>query len=153
MPNTFSQLYYHFVFATKYREAMLRDEFREELHQYISGIVKGLDQTLIQINSVPDYCHLLVRLRPAMAPSVFVQKVKSNSSGWINKKGFLRVKFQWQTGSGIFTVGPKDVEIVKRYIQNQQEHHRKTRFRDEYLKFLKNYGIEYDDRFLPEFFE
>ncbi len=130
---------------------MLKPEFEDELQKYIAGISKRLNQQLISINTMPDHCHLLVRLRPSMAPSVFIQKVKAGSSNWINEKGFLKSKFHWQAGGGIFSVSSKDVSMVAEYIDNQKEHHKKIDFRDEYITFLKHYGIEFDEKYLLDF--
>ena len=152
MPNTYSQIYIHYVFTPKYRRSLILPEFEDELHKYITGITKNLDQNLIRINSMPDHCHLLVRLRPAMAPSVFIQKVKINSSAWINEKGFLKDKFAWQIGSGVFSVSHRNVPQLIKYIDNQKEHHKKRSFKDEYLKLLKHYGISFKDEYLFEFF-
>jgi len=152
MSNTYSQIYLHYVFSPKYRQALLESKFEEELHKYISGIVKNLDQHLIRINSMPDHCHILVRLRPYMAPSKFIQMVKTNSSRWINEKNFINHKFSWQTGGGVFSVSHYNVPALVSYIDNQKEHHKKVIFKEEYLKLLKHYGIEYNEKYLPEFF-
>lgn len=153
MPNTFSQLYIHHVSAVKYRQALILPEFEERLHHYIIGIIKELNQTPIQVNGMPDHIHIAARLRPAMAPSVFVQKVKTNSSRWINANGFLPREFAWQTGGGIFSVSKTHVDALTQYIKNQKKHHKKVSFKSEYLKLLRNNGIDPDDDFLPEFFE
>ncbi|HDO27504.1 MAG TPA: IS200/IS605 family transposase [Bacteroidetes bacterium] len=89
MPNTYSQIYMHYVFSPKYREALINEEFEEELYKYITGIVKNLKQLLIRINGMPDHCHMLVRLKPMVAPSKFIQTIKTNSSGWLNNKNSL----------------------------------------------------------------
>ena len=133
MPNTYSQIYLHFVFSPKYREALIKNEFGEELYKYITGIVKNLGQQLIRINGMPDHCHILVRLKPIVAPSKFIQTVKTNSSGWVNNKKFLNHKFNWQIGGGVFSVSHRNVPELINYIENQKEHHKKTSFKDEYL--------------------
>lgn len=153
MPNTYSQIYLHFVFSPKYRQALINHAFEVELFKYITGIVKNLDQNLISINGMPDHCHLLVRLRPAMASSKFIQAVKTNSSRWINEKKFLPDKFSWQIGGGIFSVSPNGVPAVVRYIENQKKHHKKANFRDEYLQLLKKSGIKFEKEYLLDFFE
>ena len=136
MPNTYSQIYLHYVFSPKYREALIHSEFEEDLYKYITGIIKNLDQQLIRINGMADHCHLLVRLRPAIAPSKFIQTIKVNSSGWVNKKGFLNHKFNWQTGGGIFSVSHRNMPELINYIECQKEHHTKSSFKKEYLKLL-----------------
>ena len=153
MPNTYSQIYIHYVFSPKYRKALIRSEFEDELFMYITGIVKSLDQHLIKINGMPDHCHLLVRLRPIVAPSKFIQTVKSNSSAWINNKRFLPYKFSWQIGGGIFSVSHRAVPELINYIENQKEHHKSSNFRTEYVKLLRHYGIEFKDDYLLDFFD
>ena len=152
MPNTYSQIYIHFVFSPKYRRAVINSEFEEELYKYITGIVKNLDQQLIRINGMPDHCHLLVRLRPSLAPSKFIQTIKTNSSRWINEKGFLQHKFNWQVGGGIFSISHRNIPELISYIENQKEHHKKAGFREEYLKLLNHYGINFEEEYLLEFF-
>ena len=152
MPNTYSQIYLHYVFSPKYRRALIKPDFEQELYKYITGIVKKMDQQMIRINGMPDHCHLLIRLRPSLSPSKLIQAVKSNSSSWINKKGFLRDNFNWQTGGGIFSVSHKNIPGLINYIDNQKEHHKKVTFQDEYRKLLKHYGIEFKDDYLLEFF-
>jgi len=153
MPNTYSQIYLHYVFSPKYRKALINPAIEVELFKYITGIVKNLDQQLIVINGMPDHCHLLVRLRPAMAPSKFIQAVKTNSSKWINEKMLLPNKFSWQVGGGIFSVSPGGVPAVVKYIENQKKHHKKANFRDEYLQLLEKSGIKFEKEYLLEFFE
>ena len=101
---------------------------------------------------MPDHCHLLIRLRPALSPSKLIQTVKSNSSSWVNDKKFLSKEFNWQTGGGIFSVSHRNVPGLIKYIETQKEHHRKTSFKEEYLKLLKHYNIDYKDEYLLEFF-
>lgn len=154
MPNTFSKLYVHHVSAVKYRQSLILPTFEDELYKYIVGIIKGLGQTPIQVNGMPDHIHIAARLRPAMAPAEFVQKVKANSSKWINDNGFLPRRFAWQTGGAIFSVSRTHVEPLRNYIKNQKAHHmKKGSFRREYLKLLKDYNIDPDPEYLPEFFE
>jgi len=154
MPNTFSKLYIHHVSAVKYRQALILPSFEEELYRYIVGIIKNLGQTPLQVNGMPDHIHIAARLRPDMAPATFVQKVKANSSRWINDQAFLPQKFAWQTGGGIFSVSRTHVEPLRNYIKNQKAHHKKKgSFRREYLKLLKDYNIDPNPEYLPDFFE
>ena len=151
MPNTYSQIYLHFVFTPKYRKSLIIPEIEDNLYKYITGIVKNLDQKLIRINGMPDHCHLLVRLRPSMAPSKFIQTVKANSSAWINKNGFFKHKFSWQVGGGVFSVSERNVDQLIYYIENQKEHHRKQNFKNEFIKLLEHYNIEYKEEYLLDF--
>ena len=153
MPNTFSKLYVHHVSAVKYRQALIHPEFEDRLHQYIIGIIKALNQTPIQVNGMADHIHIAALLRPAMSPAVFVQKVKANSSKWINDNGFLPQKFAWQAGGGIFSISETHIGAVRHYIKNQKEHHRQVAFKTEYVKLLRSNGIDPDTEFLPEFFD
>ncbi len=152
MPNTYSQLYSHFVFSPKYRDALIKPDFEEELYKYMTGIIKNLAQQLIRINGMPDHCHLLVRLRPSIAPSKFIQAVKTNSSRWVNENNFLQHRFNWQTGGGIFSVSYRNVPELIRYIETQKQHHKKSSFKVEYLKLLNHYGIDFEEEYLLEFF-
>lgn len=152
MPNTYSQIYLHYVFSPKHRQAFIKPEFENDLYKYITGIVKNLDQNLICINGMPDHCHLLIRLRPAMPPSKLIQTVKANSSSWINSNNFLKQKFNWQIGGGVFSISHKHVPRVVKYIENQKEHHKKSNFKSEYLQLLYHYNIEFKDEYLLEFF-
>ncbi|MEQ8702365.1 MAG: IS200/IS605 family transposase [Phaeodactylibacter sp.] len=153
MPNTFSKLYIHHVSAVKYRQALILPSFEEELYKYIVGIIKNLGQTPLQVNGMPDHIHIAARLRPDMAPATFVQKVKANSSKWINDQGFLPQRFNWQTGGGTFSVSRTHVDALRHYIKNQKAHHAKKSFRKEYLDILKRNEIEPDPDYLPDFFE
>tara|TARA_B100000497_G_C7615762_1_gene369810 strand:+ start:673 stop:1035 length:363 start_codon:yes stop_codon:yes gene_type:complete len=114
-------------------------------------IIKNLNQFPIQVNGMADHIHILARLRPTIAPSVFVQKEKSNSSRWINAQGFLEQEFSWQKGGATFSVGERDVAKVVDYIKNQKVHHQKKSFENEYLKLLYENEIEREDEYLPQF--
>ena len=153
MPNTYSQLYYHYIFSPKNRDALITSNFEQNLYKYITGVVKNLNQILIQINGMQDHIHLLVRLKPAIAPSTFIQKVKANSSKWINENNFLVGKFAWQSGGSIFSVDYNRVDEVKKYILNQKEHHKNKTFKEEFIELMDLYKVIYDERYLLEFFD
>ncbi len=153
MPNTYSQIYLHYVFSPKYRQSLIHPEIELRLHKYISGIVSNLNQTLIRINGMPNHIHMLVRIRPALAPSTFIQKVKANSSRWLNNSHFFSHHFTWQVGSGIFSIGHRHVPYLIKYIDNQKPHHAKSKFRDEYLELLADNGISYEKEYLLDFHE
>lgn len=152
MPNTYSQIYLHYVFSPKYRQSLIKPEFEQELFKYISGICSNINQNLIRINGMPDHIHMLIRLRPAMPPSKCIQIIKANSSKWINENKFLDQRFSWQIGGGIFSVGPRGVDRVIRYIDKQKAHHNKGKFKDEYLDLLIQNQIEFKDEYLLKFF-
>lgn len=148
MPNTYTQIHLQFVFAVKYRKAMIQSTWKEELHKYITGIVQAHNHKLLAINSMPDHIHILVGMRPTQSISDLMQDIKSNSSKWINEKGFSESKFYWQEGYGAFSYSLSHVQNVINYILNQEEHHRKKSFQEEYIEFLELFEVEYDARFV-----
>lgn len=153
MPNTYSQIYLHCVFSPKYRQSLIIPEIEPLLYKYIYGIARNLNQTLIRINGMPDHVHLLVRIRPAISPSTFVQKVKANSSKWINENNFFNHHFNWQAGSGIFSAGHRHLSHLVKYIDNQKAHHKRSTFKTEYLDLLVSNDIDYNREYLPDFLE
>jgi putative transposase len=148
MANTYTQIHIQFVFAVKYRDTCIDILWREELFQYITGIIKNNNHKLIIINGMPDHIHILIGVRPVQAISELVQLIKTNSSKWINEKRFVKGKFEWQEGYGAFSYGKSQVNIVVGYIKNQQEHHKKVTFKEEYIDFLNKFEIDYDEKFI-----
>jgi Transposase and inactivated derivatives len=143
MANTYTQLYVHIVFAVKGRENLIAARWKEELHKYISGIIANKNQKLMIINGMYDHIHLLIGQKPDSNLSDLIRDIKANSSKFINEKKWVAGKFEWQTGFGAFTVGQSQIERVVNYIQNQEEHHRKKNFREEYIDFLTAYNIDF----------
>jgi putative transposase len=148
MANTYTQIHIQFVFAVKYRAALIQKDWKHELHKYISGITASNDHKLLQVNSMPDHIHILAGMRPAQSISSFVQKIKTESSKWIKSKGFCSAPFAWQDGYGAFSYSKSHVPDVIRYIQNQEAHHKKQAFLHEYKQLLKVFEIGYDDQYL-----
>jgi putative transposase len=148
MPNTYTQLYIHCVFAVKYRAAMLNESWDERLRSYITAIIQNHGHKMLAINNVSDHLHLFVGLNPAQAISDMLRIVKSDSSEWINQQKFTKTKFHWQDGYGAFSHSASQVNHVVQYIHNQREHHRKTAFLEEYQKMLKDFNVAYDERYL-----
>jgi REP element-mobilizing transposase RayT len=148
MANTYTEIHVQFVFAVKYRDGLLLPSYKAELYQYISGILKPHNHKLLAINGMPDHIHIFIGMRPTQSISDLMQDIKGNSSKWINEKNFLKVKFEWQEGYGAFSYSKSHVNNVIDYIKNQEKHHKKESFRDEYLKFLKAFEIEYDERYI-----
>lgn len=148
MANTYSQLHVQLVFAVKYRAALINKEWKGELHQYITGIVQRNEHKMLQINSMPDHIHILIGMRPIQSISALVQNVKTESSKWIKEKGFCNSSFTWQEGFGAFSYSKSHVPDVIRYIQNQENHHKKETFLDEYRNFLKAFEIAYDEQYI-----
>ncbi|MEO3405213.1 IS200/IS605 family transposase [Mucilaginibacter sp. CAU 1740] len=148
MPNTYTQLYTHIVFAVKYRQAVIQQEWEDHLHRYITGIVQNNGHKLIAINSVPDHLHLFIGLNPNQSISELMRLVKGDSSEFINKARYTTRKFQWQEGYAAFSNSNSQIDAVVKYILNQKQHHLKKSFKDEYLSILKDYSIEYDERYV-----
>jgi len=148
MPNTYTQIHIQFVFAVKYRRALIAPEWKERLHQYITGIFQQNDHKMLQINSMPDHMHILVGFRPAQSISSMIQNVKTESSKWIQHQKLCDSKFAWQEGYGAFSYSKSHVQRVIRYIENQEKHHQKISFLDEYRKLLRAFEVEYDDKYL-----
>ena len=148
MANTYTQIHLQFVFAVKYRNGLIHSSFKQELYQYISGIIKAHNHKLLAINGMSDHLHILVGMRPSQSVSDLMQNIKANSSKWINEKKFLKVKFEWQEGYGAFSYSKSHVQNVIHYIQNQEEKHKVKSFNEEYLDFLNAFEIDYDERYV-----
>ena len=148
MPDTYTQLHIHFVFAVKYRQAIIDPSWRQELHRYITGIVQGNHHKLLAVNSVTDHLHLFIGLHPNQAISELMRLVKGNSSEFINKKQFTRQEFFWQGGYGAFSDSHSQIDNVVNYVMTQEEHYRRKTFREEYIKMLNDYGVDYQERYI-----
>jgi len=151
MANTYTQIYIHIVFAVEGRQNLISPEHNDELQKYITGIVTAQNQKLIAINNMPDHLHLLVGLRPDSSLSDLVRDIKANSSRFINEKHWVNGRFSWQEGFGAFSHSRSQLDDVIRYIQDQQKHHTKQTFRDEYVALLEKFGVEYDNRYIFKF--
>jgi putative transposase len=153
MPNTYTQIHIQCVFAVKFRNALIGDLWKEQLHKYITGIVQNHGHKMVAINSMPDHLHLFIGFRPTQTLSDLVRIIKSDSSEWINLQKFTKSKFNWQEGYGAFSYSRSHIKAVCEYIENQEEHHRKKTFLEEYKQFLEQFEVEYDERYifkLPE---
>ena len=150
MSRTYTSLLSHVVFSTKDREPMLTPEIRERLFPYMGGIVRNLEGVALAINGVADHVHALVSLPAALSVSEFVSKLKSNSSRWIHETFPEQRQFAWQTGYAAFSVSMSQKQPVIDYIAGQEEHHRKTTFKEEVIAFLKKHEIQYDERYVFE---
>jgi len=148
MANTYTQIYIHVIFAVQGRQNLILKEHKEELHKYITGIIRNQKQKLIVINSMPDHVHILIGLKPNIAVSDLVRDLKTNSSVFINEKKWRRGKFNWQEGFGAFSYGQSQLDVVIKYIQNQEEHHAKKTFQEEYSDMLKKFNVEYDEKYV-----
>jgi putative transposase len=148
MPNTYTQLHIQFVFAVQNRASLIQASWEEELYNYITGIVKNCKHKVLAINGMPDHVHLFVGLHPTQAVSELMQRVKGESSEWVNKRGFVVGKFHWQEGYGAFSYGHSQVRQVYEYVVNQKQHHQRKAFLDEYRELLEKFEISFDERYI-----
>lgn len=153
MAGTFSQIYIQVVFAVQGRSNLISSNWKDDLHKYIAGIIKGKDQKSIIVNGMPDHIHAFIGLRPAMAISDLVRDIKNNSSNFINDHNWVKGKFGWQDGYGAFSYGHSQIETVYNYILNQEKHHQKKTFKDEYIQFLEKFEVPYEERYLFEWLD
>jgi len=153
MANTFSQIYIQTVFAVNGRLSLIHSEFKEELYRYIAGIVRNQGQKLISINGMPDHVHILIGLKPAMALADLVREVKADSTNFINKNKWVHGRFSWQEGYGAFSYGHSQLDTIIRYIQNQEQHHKSSSFKNEYLTLLRKFDIAFQEKYVFEFME
>ena len=152
-PGAFTQFYIQLVFSPKHRDRLLVEKIRPQIFQYLSGITTNLGHKSIIINGVADHVHLFIGLNPKISVSETVKELKRSSGIFINEHKFLPGKFEWQEGYGEFSYGRSQIEKVYEYIKNQELHHKKQTFKEEYIEFLKKYEIEFEEQYLFEFFE
>ncbi|MCL2414148.1 MAG: IS200/IS605 family transposase [Bacteroidales bacterium] len=148
MSNTYTQIYIHYVFAVQNRIGLIQSGWRDELYKYMTGTVANKGHKLLQIGGMPDHVHALVSMSPKQSPSELMADVKRSSSLWINENRFVKGKFSWQEGFGAFSYGKSQITSIATYIQNQEDHHKKRTFREEYLEILKKFDVEYDERYV-----
>jgi putative transposase len=153
MAGTYSQIYIQYVFAVKGRHNLLLPEWRQEVFKYMSGIIREKKQKAIIVNGVSNHVHAFVGLKPSMLISDLVRDIKNNTSNFINSKRWLPSHFQWQEGYGAFSYGHSQLEDVFRYIQNQEAHHKKRSFKEEYLELLKRFEIDFEEPYLFEWYD
>jgi REP element-mobilizing transposase RayT len=153
MANTYTQIFIQIVFAVKGRQNLIAKENREELHKFITGIVTNRGQKLFAVFAMPDHVHILVSIGPTILISDLVRDIKAGSSKFINDKKWISGKFNWQEGYGAFSYSKSGVDSVVKYILNQEEHHKKKKFKEEYVDLLYKFEIEYDQKYLFEWIE
>jgi REP element-mobilizing transposase RayT len=153
MANTYSQILIHVVFTVKGRANLIDKKWRSDLHKYISGIITAKGQKSIIVNGVGDHIHCFIGLKPSMCLSDLIRDVKNNSSKFINENHLVKGKFQWQEGFGAFSYATSQVKNVYNYILNQEEHHKKSTFKKEYIDLLETFEVEYEDDYLFSFVE
>ena len=148
MPQSFTNLIYHIVFSTKNRQPIINEDVKPRLYDYIGGTIRKQGGISLAINGMDDHVHVLAKLRPDKAVSDVLRDLKANSSGWMHKVFPELEDFSWQNGYGAFTVSASQIEKVKEYIANQERHHQKRSFRDEFIALLKANEIEFDEKYL-----
>jgi len=152
MANSYTQIYIHAVFAVKYRDKVIDKLWKEELSKYISGIVQNNGHKMLSINGVSDHLHIFIGMKPQQSVSALIQDVKANSSKWINENKFVMGHFAWQEGFSAFSYAHSQLDNVIQYICNQEEHHRKRSFKEEYLDLLRKFDIDFNEAYIYDFF-
>ena len=153
MPGTFTQLYIQVVFAVKGRQCLIDSSWEEKLYKYISGIVTNKGQKMLAINGMPDHLHFYFGMKPTCCISDLVREVKKSSNEFIQENKFSKYKFQWQEGYGAFSYRHSDLDTMVKYVMNQKVHHQTKSFRIEYLEILNEFGIEFKDEYLFEWYD
>jgi REP element-mobilizing transposase RayT len=152
MSNTYTQLYIHLVFAVKGRKSFVQYSWEDELYKYITAVVQNDKHKMLAINGMPDHIHIFVGLQPSISIADLVKDIKRASNSWINDKGFIKEKFEWQIGYGAFSYGKSQIERVCKYIANQKSHHNKLAFKKEYVNLLELFAIPFKEEYLFEFY-
>jgi len=153
MANTFSQIYLQFVFAVQGQQSLIQREHKEELHKYITSLVQVRKAKMLAVHCMSDHTHLFVGFKPSILISDFVKEIKVQSNEFITAKKWVSGKFNWQEGYGVFSYGHSQIDTVCKYVLNQEAHHRKKTFREEYYSFLEKFAIPFEERFLFEWIE
>lgn len=153
MANTYAQCYLHLVFAVKNREALISKSWRDELEKYITGIVQNHKHKMLAIRAMPDHIHIFIGYNVNQLVPDLVEEIKTSSNAWIKAKRISAFKFDWQKGYGAFTHARSQLDTVVKYILTQEEHHRKSSFREEYLDMLRKNDIEFNEKYVFDFFD
>ncbi|MDP2336754.1 MAG: IS200/IS605 family transposase [Bacteroidota bacterium] len=153
MANTYTQCYFHLVFAVKNRDALIKKSWKNQLEMYITGIIQNHKHKLLAINSMPDHIHIFIGYNINQLVPNLVEEIKTSSNGWIKKENLSKLKFDWQKGYGTFTYSHSQIDAVVKYIRNQETHHQKKSFREEYLEILRKNEIEFKNEYVFEFFD
>lgn len=146
MPHTYTRLILHIVFSTKHRFPFIKPEYRSSLYDYIGGTIRGIGGSLIELGGVEDHVHILTGVKPTIAPSEFLLKLKPNVTNWAKRN--ISSKFGWQDGYGAFSVSDAEIEGLRDYIRRQQEHHRKESFDEEFIRLCTEQGMKIERKFL-----
>jgi putative transposase len=146
--SSYRQILYHLIFKTKYGHPTINSEYKKELYKYIWGIIKNKNSVLYQINGVNDHIHILTDLHPSVALADFMKDIKVASSIWMKDSGMFPAFKGWAQGYGAFTYAYRNKKMITNYIKKQEEHHKKVSYKDEYIAFLKEHGVDYDELFI-----
>lgn len=153
MPNTFSQIYLQFVFAVKGRQSLISKQHKEELHKYLTSLVQARKAKMLAVHCMPDHTHLFVGFKPSVLISDFVKQIKVESNEFINSKKWTNDTFNWQEGYGVFSYGHSQIDVVCKYVMNQETHHRRKTFKEDYHNFLEKFAVSYEEKYLFDFIE
>jgi putative transposase len=148
MANTYHQVYLQVIFAAKYREAVIKKNWQSQLFGVIGNLINEANCKTIVINGIEDHVHCFIGLKPAISISDLVRTVKAKSSKYINDNELTAQRFEWQEGYGVFSYSQSQINSVYEYIQNQEEHHKKQTFKEEYLDFLQKFNVEYEEQYI-----
>ena len=148
MADTYTKIYVHVIFTVQGRQNLISKQHKDELYKYITGIIQNKKQKVIAINGMPDHIHILIGIKPDIALSDLVRDVKANASSFINEKRWIMGKFNWQEGFGAFSYSHSQLDSVANYIRNQEKHHSRKTFREEYLELLKKFDVVYDPKYI-----
>ncbi|MEO6547305.1 MAG: IS200/IS605 family transposase [Ferruginibacter sp.] len=148
MANTYCQVYLQFVFAVQGRQCMIAKEHKEEFHKYMTPLVQARKAKMLAIHCMPDHVHLFVGDKPSVFTPDFVKETKVESNEFITAKKWISGPFHWQEGYGVFSYGHSQIDSVCKYVLNQEAHHKKKTFRQEYIEFLEKFEVPYEERYL-----
>ncbi len=151
MANTYSQIYLQFIFAVQGRQALIPKQHKEELHKYITGLVQNRKSKMLAVHCMPDHAHIFVGYHPSVLIPDFIKEIKVETNELINGKKWTKGRFAWQEGYGVFSYSHSHIDKVAKYVMNQESHHRKKTFREEYLELLDKFQINYQEKYLFDF--
>jgi REP element-mobilizing transposase RayT len=152
MANTYTQSYFHLVFAVKNRDALIKNEWKSDLEKYMTGIVQNHQHKMLAVFCMIDHVHILIGYNVNQLIPDLVEELKTSSNAWIKNKRFTKFKFEWQKGYGAFTYSHSQIDTVVKYILNQEKHHKKKSFREEYLEMLEKNDVTFNQEYLFDFF-
>ncbi|OFX99682.1 MAG: transposase [Bacteroidetes bacterium GWE2_41_25] len=153
MANTYTQCYFHLIFAVKNRDALIKKEWKDEFEMYATGIVQNHRHKMLAISAMPEHIHILIGYNINQLIPDLVEEIKTSTNAWIKEKRLSKFRFGWQKGYGAFTHSRSQIDTVVKYILTQEEHHHKKKFKEEYMEILEEHEVEFKDEYLFEFFE